>query len=189
VSTTEPKTKGISFHNIRTFTLERYGLEGWVDVLAQLMPADRREVDSILTMGWYSLALYARLLHAMDDVLGASDLSLVVQLGRYAAERDLTTVQRAFLRMANPSFLLEKNAEYWRRFHDSGTWTIERETPTRARAYLDGWAVVDTALCRELVGYIARAFELAGATNVRLDHVKCRADGSDRCVFHGSWGT
>jgi predicted hydrocarbon binding protein len=184
----EPKTKGVSFINVQTFTLERYGLDGWVSVLAQLMPEDRRELDAIVTVGWYSLALYARLIRALDIVHGSHDLAMIVQLGRYEAERDLTTIQRAFLRMANPAFLLEKSAEYWRRFHDTGTWVIEREAPTRVRAYLDDWGVVDTALCRELVGYITRTFELVGARNVRLDHAQCRASGAERCLFLGAWG-
>jgi predicted hydrocarbon binding protein len=182
------KTKGISFHNVRTFTLERYALDGWVSVLAQLMPEDRRELDEMVPVGWYSLALYARLIRALDQVHGAEDLALVVQLGRFEAERDLTTIQRAFLRMANPAFLLEKSAEYWRRFHDTGQWVIEREGAARVRAYLDGWGVVDSALCRELVGYVSRAFELVGAKNVRMDHTQCRSLGSERCLFLGSWG-
>lgn len=182
------KTKGISFHNVRTFTLERYALDGWVSVLAQLMPEDRRELDAMVPVGWYSLALYARLIRALDQVHGAEDLALVLQLGRYEAERDLTTIQRAFLRMASPAFLLEKSAEYWRRFHDTGQWVIEREGATRVRAYLDGWGVVDSALCRELIGYVSRAFELVGAKNVRMDHTQCRSSGSERCLFLGTWG-
>jgi predicted hydrocarbon binding protein len=185
---TDAKTKGISFHNVRTFTLDRYGLEGWVDVLAHLVPEDRGVLDEIVPVGWYSLALYARLIRALDQIHGAGDLALVVQLGHYEAERDLTTIQRAFLRMASPAFLLEKSAEYWRRFHDTGVWTINREGATRVRAYLDDWGHVDAALCRELVGYLSRAFELVGAKNVRVDHAGCRAHGSDRCLFIGSWG-
>jgi hypothetical protein len=185
---TDAKTKGISFHNVRTFTLEKYGLEGWIDVLAQLVPEDRRVLDEVVPVGWYSLALYARLIRAVDQIHGAGDLALVVQLGRYEAERDLTTIQRAFLRMASPAFLLEKSAEYWRRFHDTGTWTITREGTTRVRAYLDDWGSGDAAMCRELIGYLSRAFELVGAKNVRIDHGQCRAHGGERCLFLGSWG-
>jgi predicted hydrocarbon binding protein len=185
---TDAKTKGIGFHNVRTFTLDRYGLEGWVDVLAELVPEDRRVLDEMLPVGWYSLPLYARVIRALDEVHGAGDLALVVQLGRYEAERDLTTIQRAFLRMASPAFLLEKSADYWRRFHDTGTWSIQREGTTRVRAYLDGWGHVDTVLCRELIGYFSRAFELVGARKVWVDHAQCRAFGGDRCLFVGGWG-
>jgi hypothetical protein len=182
------KTKGLGFVNIREFALERFGLEGWVDLLAELSAEDRAEIEAIVSMGWYSLPLYARTLHALDKVRGTGDLQLVGQLGKYQAERDLKTVHRAFLRMANPSFLLEQSGEYWGRFHDTGKWTIERLSPTRVRAYLDGWALADAALCRELSGYLMKAFELVGARNPRLDHPQCRARGAPRCLFLGSWG-
>ena len=182
------KTKGIGFISLRDFILERYGLDGWTDVLAELSAEDRAELSAVVTMGWYSLPLYARALRAADKVRGGGDLQLVFQLGKFQAERDLTTVHRAFLRIANPSFILEQSAEFWARFHDSGKWTVERLGPRRVRAYLDGWAHVDAALCREVTGYTLKAFELVGARHPRLDHTQCRARGAARCVFLGAWG-
>ena len=182
------KTKGIGFVSIREFVLERYGLDGWTDLLAELSAEDRAEIEAVVTVGWYSLPLYARALRALDKVRGAGDLHIVQQLGKFQAERDLTTVHRAFLRIANPSFILEQSAEYWGRFHDTGKWTVERLAPARVRAYLDGWAHVDAALCREVCGYLLKAFELVGAQNPWLDHAQCRARGSARCLFSGGWG-
>jgi hypothetical protein len=184
----EGKTKGIGFISLRDFVLDRFGLDGWTDVLAELSAEDRAALEGIVTMGWYSLPLYARALRAADKVRGTGDLQLVFQLGKYQAARDLTTVHRAFLRMASPSFFLEQSGEYWGRFHDTGKWTVERVGPTRVRAYLDGWAHVDAVLCRELNGYILKAFELVGARNPRLEHTQCRARGAPRCLFAGAWG-
>ena len=183
------KTKGVGFVNVRAFTEERFGgVKGWGAVVERLVAADRRELEGLLPVGWYSLGLYARLIRALDHVHGYGDLALVVQLGRFEAERDLTTIHRVLLRVANPAYLLEKNADYWRRFHDTGVWVVERQGPTRVRAFLDHWGVVDAALCREVVGYLGRAWELVGAKNVRVDHARCRARGDDRCEFLGRWG-
>jgi hypothetical protein len=184
----DAKTKGIGFVNVKAFTEERFGPTGWDAALQQLVSSDRRELEGIVSVGWYSLSLYARLIRAVDRVHGYGDLSLVVQLGRFEAERDLTTVQRLFLRLANPAFILEKTGEYWRRFHDTGHWVIERQAPTRVRAFLDDWGYADVALCREVVGYVSRAFELVGAKNVRMDHSRCRGRGEARCEFLGRWG-
>jgi len=185
----EAKTKGVGFVNVRAFAEERFGgAPAWVAVREQLVSADRRELDAVLPIGWYSLALYARLIRAVDQVHGYGDLSLVVQLGRFEAERDLTTIQRLFLRLANPAFMLEKTGDYWRRFHDSGHWTIEREGDMRVRAFIDDWGVADVALCRELVGYVSRLWELVGAKNPRMDHIRCRGRGDARCEFLGRWG-
>jgi predicted hydrocarbon binding protein len=182
-------TKGIGFANVRAFVEERYGSGSWNKVLGELVAADRRELEGIVPVGWYSLALYARLIRAVDQVFGYGDLSLVVQIGRFEAERDLTTIHRIFLRLASPAFMLEKQADYWRRFHDTGQWVVQRDAERRVTAYLDDWGYVDPALCREVVGYVTRSFELIGAKNVRMEHSQCRGRGDPRCVFLGRWGS
>ncbi len=182
-----PLTKGLSFTNVQTFTIERFGYEGWADILAELVAEDRRVLEGVVPVGWYPLDLYARLINALDRIHGAGDLTMVVQLGRYEAERDLTTIHRVLLRLANPAFMLDKTAEYWRRYHDTGEWTIERLATNRVRAHLDDWGIVDAASCRELVGYLQRTWELLGARHVRLEHVSCRARGEPRCTFLGRW--
>src|SRR5439155_140915 len=71
----EAKTKGIGFVNVKAFTEERFGPTGWDAALAQLVSADRRELEGIVSVGWYSLSLYARLIRAVDRVHGYGDLS------------------------------------------------------------------------------------------------------------------
>jgi hypothetical protein len=187
-ATEPPKTKGTTFLHVRAFVIERFGERGWAKVIARLSPDDRAELDSVILIGWYSLPLYARLLRAVDEVHGYGDLALVVHVGRFEAEHDLTVLQRVFLRLANPSYVIEKMGDYWRRFHDSGTWDVKRESDRLLTGYLDDWGCVDLALCRELVGYMSRALELVGAKAVILEHPLCRARGDARCYFKARWG-
>jgi len=182
------KTKGVGFVNVKSFTVERFGAQGWDAVLERLTPEDREELSSIVSVGWYSLPLYARLIRALDEVHGYGDLSLVVQLGRYEAERDLTTIHRVFLRFTNPAFIVEKTGEFWKRFHDTGEWKVTRENNGVA-GVLEGWGCVDHALCRELGGYLTRVLELVGAKNVIVEHPKCRARGDVQCLFRARWGS
>jgi hypothetical protein len=184
----EAKTKGVGFANVRTFTMDRFGGEaGWKAVLEKLDKTDRDELQSVIPVGWYSLAMYARLIRALDAVHGRGDLSLMSALGRYEAEKDLTTIHRVFLRFTNPAFIVEKTSEYWRRFHDTGTWHVTRDDHG-VSAVLDGWGCIDKALCSELVAYLTRVLELVGAKNVVLEHPKCRVRSDPQCIFKGRWG-
>jgi predicted hydrocarbon binding protein len=183
----QAKTKGIGFSNVRAFTIGRFGDPGWAAVVETLPKEDREELLSVIPVGWYSLALYARLIRALDKVHGRGDLALMKDLGRYEAEQDLTTIHRVFLRFANPAFIVEKTGEYWKRFHDTGTWNVTRDDHG-VSAVLDGWGVVDSALCRELSSYITRVLELVGAKNVVVEHPKCRGRADPQCVFRGRWG-
>jgi hypothetical protein len=187
-ATQDGKAKGVGFVGVRAFVLERFGEDGWNATLERLTPADRDALVGLVPVGWYSLALYARLIRAVDDALGCGDLAMVVQLGRFEAERDLTTIHRFLLRLANPGFAVEKLATTWRQFHDSGVWSITRPNGHQVMGTLDGWAHVDYALCRELVGYFARCLELVGATHVMVEHPQCRARGDSICRFQARWG-
>ena len=121
---------------------------------------------------------YARLIHAIDEAHGAGDLGLVVQLGRFEAERDLTIIYRLLFRLMNPATVVEKTTDYWHKFHDTGSWEMMRVGDNEIQGVLSGWGVVDHALCRELVG----------AQNVIVEHPECRGRGHARCLFRGRWG-
>ncbi len=81
-------TKGGSFTTARSFVVERYGAPGWDETRSLLTAVDRIELDAILPVGWYPSSLYAKLIRAIDEAHGCGDLALVVQLGRYAADRE-----------------------------------------------------------------------------------------------------
>ncbi|HVH47177.1 MAG TPA: V4R domain-containing protein [Labilithrix sp.] len=181
------KTKGVGFTNCRAFVLERFGEEGWAAVLATMSPADREDLRAVIPMGWYSLALYARLIRSIEAVYGGGrDMPLLFDLGRYEAEHDLRTIHRVLLRFANPAYVIEKTGELWRRFHDTGTWEVKRQ-PDGLTGVLSDWGYVDEALCVELVGYMGRCLELVGAKNVVMEHPRCRARGDKECRFRGSF--
>ena len=99
----------------------------------------------------------------------------------------MTTIHRLFFRLANPAYAIEKTTEYWRRFHDTGSWSIERRAETAVSGTLENWGLVDEALCVELTGYMPRVIELVGGRNARMVHPRCRARGSHTCYFELGW--
>src|SRR4051794_25761671 len=86
-------TKGTNFVNVRAFAETRHVAGGgWDAVVASLSEDDGRILEGVVAIGWYPLALYARVIRALDQVHGTGDLQRVVALGRFEAERDLTTL-------------------------------------------------------------------------------------------------
>ncbi len=181
-------TKGGSFATVRAFVAERYGAPGWDETCELLSAVDRVELDAMLPVGWYPSSLYARLIRAVDEAHGCGDLALVVQLGRYAADREGAAIQRAFARLPNPSYAASRIGEHWRRFHDHGDWQLERISDAQIAGVLASPGYVDHAICRETGGYIGRLLELLGAKYVLLEHPQCRAHGDAECFFQGRWG-
>jgi predicted hydrocarbon binding protein len=179
--------KGIVLLNAKRFTLDELGEDAWKRVLGELTGEDRDTLASAVSVGWYEMGVYDRLHGTMERVLGDKRGALMRRLGRYCAEHDLTTVHRAFFRLASPAFLLEKYADFWRRYQDSGTWTVAREGETRAHAALIGWASHEEACCTRLGAYIGRMLELIVRKEVRVSHAKCCVRGDARCEYALDW--
>jgi hypothetical protein len=89
--------------------------------------------------------------------------------------------------MASPAYVIERAASFWRRFHDSGDWSVVRRQPSGVSATLADWGSIDEASCVRLAAYMGRLFQLVGARNGQLERVACQARGDAACVFQGDW--
>ena len=179
---TAGESKGTIVLAAKNYTVAKHGAEAWSRVLSALEPADRMHIQGITAVGWVPSETYGRLLERIDRELGPPGKSLMPEYGRYGAEHDLTLFHRLFLRMASPPFVLEKTAEYWRRFHTSGRWTVARLDATQVSAALSDF-YIGTHYCAALTSYISRLFELVGAKEVASVHRDCVSRGASACVF------
>src|SRR5262249_20178378 len=145
----------------------------------------------MVPVGWYDVRLHDLVSRAIGEGLApelfVTPEAVMAAVGRHAAEHDLKTIHRLFLRMANPAYVVERAADYWTRFQSSGTWAVDRLSPTKIRATLVGWGSEDELSCVRLAAYIERLFQLVGARNGSMERVACRARGDEACVFAGHW--
>jgi hypothetical protein len=181
------RTKGIGFLHVKAFLTERLGADAWPEVIARFPDSEQRILDAVVSPAWYDLSLYARLLHVVEEMHGNGEPRFLHALGRFEAERDLTTVTRWLLRLFRPSIAVEQMGRYWSRFHDTGRWTITHRDERVIAARLESWGVIDAALCRELSGYLGRTLEMLGGREVSLEHTRCRSRNDPYCEFRAKW--
>ncbi len=172
-------TKGIRFDNLRAFVAQRFGEGAWEGVLSTLPPEDAGVLRTVVRSGWYDHAVRARLVRAICRRGGAA---LGQEIGRFEAERDLTTVHRWFLRLVRPAAALRDMNVYWRRTEDSGRWTSEARGGGFV-ARLHDWNPVEPALCATVQGYLGRTLELLVGGELFVEHSRCRAGGDPFCEF------
>jgi DNA-binding CsgD family transcriptional regulator len=165
----------------RDFVRERFGVSAWEAILARVSPEDRQQIAAAEPGAWYDVHLVERLHQALADHLKADD-ALLMELGRFDADRELSTVYRWFVRLLRPSFAIRHMNLYWRRSHDTGTWRSWRNG-TEITAELRDWAVVNRAYCTTLLGYLGRTLELFGGKVGPLEHTECRAEGHEACIY------
>ena len=181
------KIKGSFFTALKAFIQDRFSQDGWSRFVEAMPEKERIQFEMPVSGKWYDLELAHASLRALVEVLGDGSEELAADFGRFDAERDLTGVQRFFLRMANPAYTIEKAGEYWNRFCDFGEWKIERRGKSEAAATLSGVPLVEKLYCRQLGVYLVRMFELVGAKDIQVEHTSCLARGDQVCTWVGSW--
>jgi hypothetical protein len=182
------QVKGSNLKYARDFALARGGEPAWQNLLSGLNDADRSALPSILASSWCELSLQHRVFRALDvSQRSAPSDDTITEFAEFVAKMDLTRVHRLFLRLHNPAYVLEKTAEYWRRFYDAGEWQITRVAADAARGELRGIADGDPIFCRFLHAYIRQMFRLSGATLGTVRHTQCAFLGAASCVYEGRW--
>jgi hypothetical protein len=180
------RIKGVSFLSARRY-VDRAGNGGWARVLGRMPEGDRRIADEALPVGWYDMAVYSSLLRAIDDEMGNGTLSTARPLGRFQAEHDLNVFYRLVLRFWSPAILIEKTAEMWSRYHDTGVWTVTRDGERRVDGAVTGWLGSSDIMCPVVGAYVERLFELVGAKSARAHHPDCGARAGQVCRWVVDW--
>ena len=181
----ESQSKGNVFRNLRKFSERRFGEAAWSDFLARCDPEPREIIRSALPIGWYPTTAIFHAFKVFATLDADPSSALLQEFGRYSAEADLTLLYRAFLRLADPAYVIEKAAEYWSRFHERGRWTTKRTEEGATGELAEFPSTVE--FCAVNTAYIERMFELAGAKRVKCEHTRCRARGHATCVWTTRW--
>lgn len=177
--------KGIGFANVKSYVQNRQPKGSWESVLEALGADDGSEVDTSVAVGWYEVALFAKLLRTVDEVCGRGDLALMREIGAYEADQDMNRILRIFLRVLSPSHIFAAEAHLWRHFQDTGSWSWTK-VPGGVDATLSGW-VIDDALLDELAGYIARMLEFTGGRHVTVRYRVPSLEGVRGAAFEYRW--
>ena len=177
------RLRGNGFANIRAWTLEHHGAEGWAAVLGALEPHERASLVDLRPSDWYPLALQARLLREINRRFGDDDLRLPRCIGADQAARDLDRGVLTWLfRLFPPSILVGNMDVVWRRFHENGRWSA-RVDGARTVMVVRGWHNADAANCVDVEGYLECLGRRMSRSPGTMQHTRCRLQGHDGCEF------
>ena len=184
MSAPAPLTSSKAFLSLREYIESQYQ-SGAFQRVRDTLASRGLELDRVIKPnGWYPTATYAAALDVARDLFGPADFA--ERYGYASAEYELNFFLRFLLRFTSPTWILQRGADVWRRFHDSGTWEITGSAQ-RIRGVLQEFGVIHEGYCSLLVGWLRRACELTGAREVAVIHPECRARGAKVCVFEGAW--
>jgi uncharacterized protein (TIGR02265 family) len=179
--------KGSVVKSRLAFVEEHSGKEGVQTVLAALPEADRKALASVMTIKWYPLDLGTRLDDAIVRVLGGGRSEFFERLGAASAEKNLTTVHKAFVTAGDPHAFLARTPAIYSMYYEKGRREYQKTGDKSAVLTTYDAEVFSAPDCLTIVGWHRRALEMSGAQNVRVVEEECRAKGGAVCRYAIAW--
>ena len=169
------------------FVEEIGGADALKRVLSALPEADRKALGSVLTVKWYPLDLGTRLDHAIVEVLGGGSPEYFERLGAASADKNLTTVHKAFVTNGDPHAFLARTPAIYSMYYEKGKREYRKTGEKSAVLTTHDAEVFSWPDCLTVVGWHKRALEMCGVVNVRVVEEECRARGGTVCRYSVSW--
>ncbi len=157
-------------------------------VLERLSPELRRDLEAgVLHNRWYPFEYLLQLVRALDQVLGRGDQALILELGKYAAEKVLPTIYRVFYKVGSPEYIIKRATRVWAQYYSSGRLTLVTLGPRKVKILLEDFATPAHEHCLSVQGWIIKTLEMSGARDIRLQQAQCRDRGGPVCEFVATW--
>jgi uncharacterized protein (TIGR02265 family) len=179
--------KGSVVKSRLAFIEEHSGKEGVNKVLATLSEDDRKALASVITVKWYPLELGTRLDDAIVRVLGGGKPEFFERLGAASADKNLTTVHKAFIAPGDPHAFLTRTPAIYSMYYEQGRREYQKTGEKSAVLTTHDAEVFSAPDCLTIVGWHRRALEMCGARSVKVVENECRAKGAAVCRYSLSW--
>lgn len=186
MAATKPQTKGSVLRGVLRDAKEQPG--GIPAVLDRVSDDDREAFfgKNILHSLWYPYEALSVLLDAYALVLGGHKAMAFRELGARMAERDFTTLLKAYALISTPTRLAGAPARIWsQRFRNAGEACAEPGDRC-FRFTIEGFPEMHPLLCEILTGYgltVGRQ-KTASFTNT---HDRCISRGDACCSWMSTW--
>jgi uncharacterized protein (TIGR02265 family) len=179
--------KGSVVKSRLAFVEEHSGKEGVERVLAALSDEDRKALAAVITVKWYPLELGTRLDDAIVRVLGGGKPEFFERLGAASADKNLTTVHKAFVTKGDPHAFLTRTPAIYSMYYEKGRREYQKTGEKSAMLTTRDAESFSGPDCLTIVGWHRRALEICGAKDVRVVEQECRAKGNPVCRYEISW--
>lgn len=171
----------------RSDYVQEMGDEAYRSWFASLSQRTRELVEAgFMPNDWYPFEVFVELCERIDDMFGHGDRSLCRQLGYYACDKNLPTLYRLLFKVGNIGYIITRAQVAWRVTYDTGQIHIAERNTNSVVLEIHDWPDPRRAHCLSVLGWMIRAGEISGASNLQWQE-SCRAAGDDICRFSLQW--
>lgn len=182
------KIKGTAIRGALKFVKESDSPHEIPDVLEKLPDSVAPVYEQrILAADWYPYEAYAELLRVLDEKIGRGDLSLMPELGRFGAQRDIRGVLKIIATFSSVEKLIARGDWFWNRYCDTGDSVVLESDSGRAVMALKDFPGIAIQHCHLLTGWLEGLSSAVGGKAVRVVKTRCVHRGDPWCQWDARW--
>jgi hypothetical protein len=184
--------KGSLLIHARDYVVRDGGERAWNELIEASPVGDRTVLRGILLAGgWYPIGVINRVFAHYCDARPSPDDEMR-RLSAYIADTDLGTVYKMALRLGSPEFLVKRTGSLWSRYFDVGELTptpiSKQEWQLRLVMPLEEDRAPNRLFCGPgCPAWIEMGLRLTGAANAKVQHVDCRFNNRQACIYRVTW--
>lgn len=137
--------------------------------------------------GWCPFSLFIEANVLADRLFGNGDLSLVWEIGRFAASHNLGVWKGLFMRHATPAMFMGIATGLWSHHYEGGRLASRPGGLSSLIVSILDFPAPHTAHCKSIGGWMQGSLELGPRKNIVVEELSCRTRGAAICEFRGSW--
>jgi len=181
--------KGTAVHSVAEFIKKKYP-DRYSDWL-QALPAESHKIfkGMILTSGWYTLhdGLTVPLRISAKVFFSGNNEEAARTMGQFSANEALTGVYKFFVKLGSPKFLIERAGNLMSTYFQPSEVRISGIDKNKVTMLITKFPEPDEIIEWNIAGWIERALEVSGCSNVLVDIPKSLALGHPVTEFDITW--
>jgi hypothetical protein len=161
------KTKGTDVAALRE-VLHQRGPEVEAAVLKRMDPAARALYEKALAFDWSPVDLQMQVYLAAARHLFPDSPQPMAELGRLLANKAYGGIYKVFLRIPTVKYVMNRTAQLWSTYYDTGQATVENVTDTGLDVVVRGFPDLPAPMREMAGGHMGVLLELTGAKGGRV---------------------
>ena len=181
--------KGSAVEILPKFIMNTFGKDSFNRWLNSLPPKAKAEFsDGILSFRWYPLrSLLVLPTQRFCELFYDGDLKGALEVGRFSADYALKGVYKLFVRVRSPEFLIKRAHKILPTYYRPCAMELVEISSSRSTLRITEFEEMDEVIELRMKGWMEKALEISGATNVNISIPKSLTKNDPYTDFVGTY--
>ncbi len=183
------EVSGLAVVTIPKFIKERFGTEGWEQLLPNLEKNVKETFEkTILVNDWFDLDQFMiRPMQEVARLFYENEQEAALDLGKFSADFGLRGVLKVFVKMGSINYFVKRAASVIPNYYRPAAMEVARNEKGFAEIRLTEFTNMHPIVEYRIQGWMQRAFEICGASESRVDITGSLLKNEDATVFAMHW--